>query len=217
MKPFLDVLMIGAALSWGQCWAFCAPVLLPYVAGTQKGWAGGLKAGLIFSLGRIIPYVIWSAVSAGFGRCIISRVDESSFPAVVDVIMGLALSLLGVMLLGRQFLPQGGCPAKIKAGFSQGKKNLFLLGIVTGLSPCAPMMGLLVYIACRAENLLQGAFLGLAFGIGTLFSPLFLFASLAGGTAGFLRGMPRVDKVFSGLCGLILLYSGTGIVIKVLF
>lgn len=183
------------------------------MAGTQKGWAGGLKAGLVFSLGRIIPYVIWSAVSAGLGRCIISRVDKSCFPVVVDVITGLLLSLLGIMVLTKRPLPPAGC----HKGCSQGKKNLFLLGLLTGAAPCAPMMGLLVYIAVKAENLFQGVFLGLAFGIGTLFSPLFLFTSLAGGVAGFLRGMPRADKVFSGLCGLILLYSGVGMVMRVLF
>lgn len=213
MRAFLDVLMIGAALSWGQCWAFCAPVLLPYVAGTQKGWREGLAAGLTFSLARVIPYIIWSAVSAGFGRCLFSRVDKSCFPVVIDVITGLLLSLLGIMVLTRRPLLPSGC----HKGCSQGKKKLFLLGFLTGAVPCAPMLGLLVYIAVKTESLLRGALLGLAFGIGTLFSPLFLFTSLAGGAAGFLRGMPRADKVFSSLCGLILLYSGVGMVMRVLF
>ncbi|MFH1245487.1 MAG: sulfite exporter TauE/SafE family protein [Candidatus Omnitrophota bacterium] len=221
MKLFLDVFMIGVALSWGQCLAFCAPIMLPYVAATQQGWREGYKAGLVFSLARIIPYVILSLLSAGLGRCIISKAYESYAGAVVDGIMGGCLVVLGIVIISKQSLHFWGCPSvkthPAPGDSPGGRKGLFLLGLLTGFAPCVPMIGLLVYIAFKAENLLQGALFGLAFGIGTLVSPLFLFASLSGGAAGFLRKKPQVYKVFSGICGLILLYFGTGMVMRVLF
>lgn len=181
----------------------------------------GFKAGLAFSLARIISYVILSLLSAGFGRCVISKAYEGYAGAVVDGIMGLCLVGLGIVIFSKQSLHFWGCPsAKINpaaGGASGGKKGLFLLGLLTGFAPCVPMLGLLVYIAVKAENWLQGALFGLAFGIGTLISPLCLFASLSGGVAGFLGKKPRVDKVISGLCGLILLYFGVGMVMRVLF
>ncbi|GAG71639.1 unnamed protein product, partial [marine sediment metagenome] len=38
MKIYVDVFIMGVATSWGACLFFCAPILIPYIAATQKGW-----------------------------------------------------------------------------------------------------------------------------------------------------------------------------------
>lgn len=93
---------------------------------------------------------------------------------------------------------------------------MVLLGIMIGLAPCLPLFGVLTYIAFNSQNFLHGAFLGLTFGMGALISPLILIGPLAGGTATLLLKKPLVYKIFGYLCGLILIYLGIGMVIRVL-
>ena len=91
-----------------------------------------------------------------------------------------------------------------------------LLGLMVGFAPCLPLIGLLTYIAFNARNALDGVFLGLSFGAGTLISPLILFGCLAAGIPILLVKRPLVYKLFIRGCGLVLMYVGIGMIIRAL-
>ena len=213
MKIYIDLFIIGVLLSWGPCFSFCAPLTLPFIAATQKGWRQGLKLSLVFSLARIVPYVILSIISAILGQYLISNFYEGQTKSIVFIVVGAFISLLGVIILiGKS--PYLHLCAPFKKPGLRGVREMALLGLLVGFAPCLPLMGVLAYIAFHARGFLQGALLGLTFGAGTLVSPLILCGSLAGGASLILLKKPLVYEIFSRACGLILMYFGVGMIIK---
>jgi len=99
LKIYIDVFIMGVATSWGACLFFCAPILIPYIAATQKGWLAGLKVSLAFSLARIIPYIILSLISATLGQYLIRRFYESRPGLVIYIAAGAFISLLGILIV----------------------------------------------------------------------------------------------------------------------
>ena len=93
---------------------------------------------------------------------------------------------------------------------------MILLGFLIGIMPCMPLLGLLTYITFTSDSLLHGMSLGLTFGVGTLISPLILFGTLAGGVSSTLFKKPLIYKIFTWACGLILLYLGAEMMIRIL-
>ena len=216
MKVYIDLFITGVALSWGPCLSFCAPILVPYIAGTQKGWLNGLKVSLAFSLARVISYVSLSLISAIIGQYLIRRFYQTRAGSIIYLAAGVFVALLGIIIVIGKSPHLHFCAPLKKIGSRSGIKEMALLGIMVGLAPCLPLFGVLTYIAFNSQNFLHGAFLGLAFGLGTLISPLILIGPLAGGISMFLLKKPLVYKIFSYLCGLILIYLGIGMAIRVL-
>jgi sulfite exporter TauE/SafE len=207
----------GVGLSWGPCLTFCAPILLPYIAGTQKGWLGGLKASVVFSLARIIPYVILSVISAGVGQYLVHRFYETRESLFINLATGTLICILGIIIvIGKSPHIKFCAPLIRKIGSEKNIWQMTALGLMIGFAPCLPLFGVLTYIAFNADNVLHGALLGLVFGIGTLVSPLILIGPLAGGIPQLLQKRPSIYKIFSRICGLILLYLGIGMLINVL-
>ncbi|TRZ49380.1 MAG: sulfite exporter TauE/SafE family protein [Dehalococcoidia bacterium] len=213
MKIYIDVFILGLTLSWGPCLWFCAPIILPYISATQKGWRKGLKLSLTFSLARIGPYVILSSLAAGLSSYLINRFYQTQAGLTSYIIAAVFILLLGIFIVIGEKMP-----CKHVRGFigksPQGIREMALLGFLVGFAPCLPLLGVLAYIAFHAQGFAQGALLGLAFGAGTLLSPLILFGSLAGAISPVLLKKPIVYNIFSRLCGLILMYFGIGMIIK---
>ena len=215
MKIYIDLFIIGVLLSWGPCFSFCAPLTLPFIAATQKGWRQGLKLSLVFSLARIVPYVILSIISAILGQYLISNFYEGQAKTVIYFVVGAFISLLGIIILiGKS--PYLHLCAPVKRIGPGGVKEMALLGLLVGFAPCLPLLGVLAYIAFHTQDFLQGALLGLTFGAGTLVSPLILCGSLAGGVSLILLKKPLVYKIFSRACGVILVYFGIDMIIRAL-
>lgn len=215
MKLYIDVFIIGVATSWGPCVSFCAPILFPYIAATQRGWLEGLKVTLAFSLARIIPYIILSLISATLGQYLIARFYQTRPGLIIYIAAGIFIALLGALIvLGKSESLHFCLPfKKINA---RGIKEMALLGIIVGFAPCVPLLGLLAYIAFNAHNALHGASLGLIFGLGALISPLILLGSTAGAAAAFLSKRPLLYKIVSRSCGVILIYFATSMMIRAL-
>lgn len=216
MKIYIDLFVTGVALSWGPCLSFCAPILVPYIAGTQKNWLSGLKVSLAFSLARVISYTTLSLISATLGQYLIRGFYQTRGGSIIYLAAGVFVALLGIIIVIGKSPHLHFCAALKRIGSKAGIKEMILLGIIVGFAPCLPLFGVLTYIAFNSENFLHGAFLGLAFGMGTLISPLILIGPLAGGIPMFLLKKPLVYKIFGYICGLILIYLGIGMAIRVL-
>lgn len=215
MKSYFDVFMLGLTLSWGLCLSFCSPVVVPYIGATQKNWLDGLKVSLAFSLSRIAAYITLSVISARLGQYLIQKFYSGQASAIIPLATGGLITLLGIIiLLGRSpyFCL---CPGGSKFS-GQGIREMALLGLLVGFAPCLPLIGLLAYIAFNARGILEAALLGLTFGLGTLISPLLLLGPLTGSLAPLLAKRPAISKIIQRACGLVLIYVGTGMLMKVL-
>lgn len=215
MKIYLDLFITGLALGWGPCFAFCAPLLLPYIACTQKGWQRGLSLSLVFSLSRIAGYIILSVISATFGLYIIKRFFQEPGNSIVNLMAGSLILFLGIIIsLGKGTFLHVQLPFKKLSG--PGIKEILLLGLLVGLAPCLPLVGVLTYIAFNSKNVFGAALLGLSFGLGTIISPLVLLSPLAGQAYACLVKKPKVFHLFSRACGLILVYLGLSMAVRAL-
>lgn len=214
MKIYIDLFLTGLVLGWGPCLSFCAPILVPYIAGSQQHWLAGLKVSLAFSLARIVSYVVLSLISASLGQYLIRRFYQTQAGAIISNVAAVFVLLLGVIVVLGESGHLPFCNAFKKFNSQGGIGEMLLMGMVVGFAPCLPLFGVLTYIAFNAQNLLHGGVLGLTFGLGTLVSPLILLGPLAGGFSQFLVKNPLAYKIFRWACGVLLIYFAIGMLLR---
>jgi len=98
MSTLAELFVAGLTLGVSQCMLSCAPMLLFYVAGTTDGWRAGLKATLVFSLARLIAYVLLGALAGFLGVHLVSYVKGETFIYWVQLAAGAFVLLLGYLL-----------------------------------------------------------------------------------------------------------------------
>jgi sulfite exporter TauE/SafE len=84
--------------------------------------------------------------------------------------------------------------------------NMVILGILVGLSPCLPLVGVLLEIALLSKGFFDGVIYSFAFGIGTVLSPMLLIGTLAPMIG--KRVDLKVRKYFIFACGFLLILMG---------
>jgi sulfite exporter TauE/SafE len=94
-----------------------------------------------------------------------------------------------------------------------GIRGSALLGLFAGILPCLPLLGVLTFTALYARDLWEGAFYGLAFGAGKLFSPLIVLGMLAGSAPALLSRYGRAFSYFAKLCGVVLIVIGISLIV----
>ena len=121
--------------------------------------AEGLKAALSFSLFRLFAYTLLGLVAGISGEYMISLLGRTDFSFYFWILGGFFVSLLGVfMLLGRE-TDVAPCRFLMRHTLEGSFKSMGLLGFIVGITPCAPLLGILTYIAFSAETPMVGAFL----------------------------------------------------------
>ncbi len=65
---FLQGLLLGA----GPCLLVCGPVLIPYLASTQKTWKEGFAAALIFLAAKFLVYVLLGTIFGYLGALLLN-------------------------------------------------------------------------------------------------------------------------------------------------
>ncbi len=94
------------------------------------------------------------------------------------------------------------------------KKSIIIIGLIIGLLPCAPFLAILSYIGLVSKTWVESLWYVLAFGLGTLVSPLVLLTLLAGLISYRLQNK-KYYQIFSFICGSIIIFLGIQLVIKV--
>jgi sulfite exporter TauE/SafE len=176
VRDVLELFLGGLVLGHGPCLVFCAPIILPVVASTEGSWKGGLVSTLKFSAGRMLSY-LFLALAASFSYAWLDNfilVDSTHF--TVRLLLSILLVILAVLIMSGHVARIGS--RGVLRGFTLSSP--FVLGILVGLTPCAPLLGSLAYVAVRADGPEEGALLGLAFAIGTLLSPLLILGAVFG-------------------------------------
>lgn len=199
----------GLALGVGPCMFFCLPLLVPLVAGTREGWMEGLKATLAFSLSRLLAYTLLGLVAGLSGELLVGLLGRTEFSLYVWVVGGLFISLLGVLILMGVEPKTAPCRLLMRYTIDDGLKSLVFLGFLVGITPCAPLLGILTYIALSVETSLVGAFYALCFGLGaSITTPITVLGVVAGVAPRLVFKDPRIYELFKRSCGLILVLLG---------
>jgi len=214
MSIAVELFTAGLVLGASQCVISCVPMLVLYVAGTREGWKEGLKATLIFSFSRLFAYVLLGLVAGFSGMFLADLLQNPEFGSYLWISAGAFLSLLGVLvILGKEprfYL----CRALSQHTVSDSTKSMALLGFIVGVAPCAPLLGILTYIAFSVESPLVGAFYALCFGVGTaIITPIVILGVLASVVPRLLFKSPKLLDIFRRACGLLLLFFGARLIV----
>jgi uncharacterized protein len=193
----LYLVIQGFFLGYGPCLLICAPILIPYTI-HKKHWYEGLTAAVEFSLARLVAYLILGGIVGSIGAFITRMFFTTMVHFYVQGLLAFALIVIGILIMFGKDTGLRFCQ------LNQG--NMLTLGFLVGLTPCLPLLGILLEIALIANNFIDGVVYSFAFGIGTVLSPLLLIGAFAPSVGGKIS--KDMKSLFVSICGLLLIGMG---------
>jgi len=213
MKENLYYLFIsGLILGSGPCLSLCAPVLVSYTAIHKKSLNDSLLSYLVFALFKLIGYCILGLLCA-LGVKIINSPLGQKYIDSIYLVVGSFIILIGITTIfykGNKLSPL--CNWMHKGNI----RNVGILGLLIGLAPCLPLLGILNYIILISDSFLKTTGFCIVFGLGTLISPLFLMVILSGRLAEAFSKNNKLKIAIRILCGGIILFLGGKITLQTL-
>ncbi|MFK5894727.1 MAG: sulfite exporter TauE/SafE family protein [Pseudomonadota bacterium] len=196
---FSAALLMGLAFGAGPCNITCLPYLGPVFLGQKNNnMSTSWKTIIPFSLGRLTGYTLLGTIAGSFGFAATTWIENG----IAGQVLGIATILVGLFLLRGTFFKQKSCSSANtaykktnetktnKISFVQKNdaeqktlKNssvylslsLFTMGTGMALNPCIPLVTILTVAATMATPV-DGARLGIAFGLGAVVIPTVFFA-----------------------------------------
>jgi sulfite exporter TauE/SafE len=216
LKTAISIFLLGLSFGSGPCVASCGPILISYIAGTGKGAIKGLMSYILFSLARIIAYMVLGLLVFLLGRFAEQRLFAGTLFKYVIASGGAFIIFTGILMLAGRSLEFKFCRFLYRNILERDKKSLFIFGLVVGLVPCAPLLATLSYVGLASKSWLEGALYGMFFGLGTFISPLAILAGLAGFIPRLMLNLKAAYyKIFSFICGLIIIFLGIQLLRKI--
>jgi sulfite exporter TauE/SafE len=205
LTVWLELFLAGLTLGFGPCFLFCGPIISSYIFAKGLNYKKGLLFVIIFSLGRIIAYSILGLIAVAFVSTL--GIQKNIFKQISGVIILLMLPIYD-LAKGNKL-----CNFFQRYFGKNTKTNSFLLGVFIGLTPCAPLIGILTYIACKSDNVFYGFFNGFVFGSGTFFSPLIFLGLFSGFFSSYISKTGRFFLIFKIIANVVLIYFGLKLII----
>ncbi|HTY44942.1 MAG TPA: sulfite exporter TauE/SafE family protein [Patescibacteria group bacterium] len=215
MFPLIANLFVtGLLLGCGPCAASCGPILVSYVAGTRKNVTGALAFYAQFCAGRMAVYAGLS-IAVFFAGSFVFEGACGSIARYAAIAGGAFIAVIGVLMALGKDLAWPVC-RMFEAHFLQkGYPSALLLGLVLGISPCAPLFAVLSYVGLVSKTWAQAFCYGLAFGAGTCVSVLIVLVALAGCIPAWLRRGPAIYvRLLRTSCGLVIAVLGIQVIMK---
>jgi len=139
-----SVIYLGLTLGIGlsvSCAVLCTPILLPHIASSARpSIIRGLYSALVFSSGRLISYLVLGLI---FGLLITTVEFNPAITAAATLVLGLLLVFHGLSVLG--LFKVKSVLGSFFCRFTEGRRSLVYLGMLTGLRPCVPLIAALTY------------------------------------------------------------------------
>jgi cytochrome c biogenesis protein CcdA len=212
-SEYIGVLAMGVFYGLTLCSFSCLPMLTPYLfaaAGGNGGFMPAFNLTAIFIITRVVAYAALGAGAGAMGSLILGWLDQGVFlPLAGAIVIG-----IGVFVM---FSRRKGCARPRPA--SRGPRwrrtaHMVGLGMATSLMPCLPLSAILMLAASRG-SMLQGAVLGLLFGIGAAASPLYYLGGATGWLATRIRAeIPKYSHGLQKLSGFILALFGLRLILS---
>ncbi|MCX5700825.1 MAG: sulfite exporter TauE/SafE family protein [Candidatus Omnitrophica bacterium] len=207
MKSYVSIFLLGLSFGWGPCLASCGPLFLSYVAATRKNIFQGTFSYILFSFSRVLVYSVLGLLVFFLGRFILERLIN--FFKISLILGGVFVILLAILIVLGKDITSIPCKFLQKHILEKDNKSLILLGVVSALLPCAPLISVLTYAGLIAKNALDNFIYVLAFGLGTILSPLILLVGFAGLIPRVINSSKAIYmRIFNLVCSLIMIILG---------
>jgi sulfite exporter TauE/SafE len=204
----LKMFITGFSAGAGPCLLSCAPVLLPILAVTANGKVDGLKTTVVFVLGRLLAYLTLGFLAGWSIRWLDIFHNSGPLLALIKNSAAVFIVMLGALILAGKGISRPFCNRFIKYFIDKNHKSMFILGILLGLAPCFPLIGILTYIAVKATSPWQGMLYAGCFGLGNMITVLLLGGFSAGLLAGYKQKIGRAQDILTMACGIFLILWG---------
>jgi sulfite exporter TauE/SafE len=212
-KLYFSFFLLGLSLGSGPCLATCGPVIITYIAGTKKNVTMSIWAYILFSLSRLFVYAILGLSVFLFSQ-LISQYLFFSFSQYIFIFAGTFIMVIGLLMAFGKNLDYKFCRRLEGFFLKKDAKTIIIFGLVVGIIPCLPFISLLSYIGLVSKTWFDVLRYSLAFGAGTVISPLFILAALTGVIPKVITRKNKFYIVFNSICGLILGFLGLRLIMR---
>jgi len=211
MKENLTYLFItGLILGSGPCLSLCAPILIGYTAAHKATLKESIFSYLVFSISKLISYIILGVLCAAGVKILnspffIEYLDFTYFG------LGAFIILIGISTIFYKVKST----TKICEWLHRGNvRNMGILGILIGFTPCLPLWGILNYVVIISHTAFDAVIYSFVFGLGTTLSPLLLLVMLSAKAANKLSQNSKFKLAIRIICGTTLLFLGGKIILQ---
>ncbi|HAM39007.1 MAG: hypothetical protein A2474_02845 [Elusimicrobia bacterium RIFOXYC2_FULL_34_12] len=184
-----ELFITGIVLGVGPCFLFCAPLISSYIFANGADQKEGLKITISFSLGRILAYSLLGFASVALINTF--DIQKDVFKRAAGILL---LLILPIYNIGKDKIKV--CNFLCKFSEKRLNFNSFFIGLLIGLSPCAPLLAILSYIVVKSESIYFGLFYGFMFGVGTFISPLIFCGLLLGFISNYCSKSKEMFLIF---------------------
>jgi sulfite exporter TauE/SafE len=207
-RQFVALFSLGFYFGAGPCLASCGPLLVSYIAGTQKNlFSSSITYGL-FSLSRVLSYIIFGSIVFFLGQAA-AQYSFGHLTKYLFIFAGIFIIMIGVLICLGRSMENALCKKASSIFLKKDAKTIILFGLISGIVPCAPLVSVVSYIGLISKSLWMNMAYSAAFGLGTIISPLFILALGAGALSRInLRLKEKYYRIFNVICGLVVIFLG---------
>ncbi|MBP7088842.1 MAG: sulfite exporter TauE/SafE family protein [Candidatus Omnitrophica bacterium] len=203
---FLSGLILGSS----SCLSICAPVLISYTVIYKRSLKESLHSYFLFSSGKLIGYMILGIISA-IGVKILNSPSLINYLNFIYLLLALFIVIIGISMI----LDQNPNFSKNCNWLHKGNiRNVGVLGLLIGLSPCLPLLGILNYVVIISSTVFKAVFFTLVFGVGTVLSPLILGIVFSAKLGRWLCENKHIKRILKITSGTILIILGGKIILQ---
>lgn len=206
IKITVSFFILGLSFGIGPCLASCGPLLVTYIAATGKNMLRGGLTYLLFSFSRILVYLAFGLLVFLFGE--VTQRAFGTLARYIFLVAGIFIAAIGIFITLGKNPAHRLCQKAQQVFLKNDSKTILLFGVFTGVLPCAPLVTVLAYVGLVSRHWLDSLFYSLAFGLGTLVSPLLLLAMFSGLIPRLLAKQDKFYRLFNLVCGLIIVFLG---------
>lgn len=185
-SPLLAAVAVGLSCGTG-----CSPTINMFIATYTMGNFNSFKKAIVgflhFFLGKMTAVIGLAVLSSVLGSSIINK-SGRIYGFDTTFVLDVSLILMGSFILIKSFLDrkrEQGCSVCDKSCsreksklMKKGRMPIFLIGAAYGITPCAPLVMILVLVS--SMNPARAVFYSGIFGAASMVSPLVLLAVFAG-------------------------------------
>ena len=214
-RIYFSLFITGIILGSGPCLASCGPILVSYIAATKRSALGGLWSWFLFSVSRVFIYIFLGAIAGIAGAGLFRRFYWEIPGYIIWLIAGIFICFLGLLIFLGKNTHLRACKHLNESFIQKDNKSIITLGILIGIFPCVPLIGVFSYITMISTHFTHGLLMSAAFGLGTFISPLLLLGVFAGSISRLkILHEEKNLLIFQRICACILFLLGGHIIIK---
>lgn len=178
---FFTVIIMGFGCGIG-CGSLSTPILAGKMIGEARTTKQCMTAAGIFSLGKIVMYMILGGLSSIFGGIVIENL-QMIYPGISRNVFKIIGILFGIIIIAGTFKSSkcSACKSCSSNSIFLSKfkdSSYFMIGVIYAVIPCSPLIIALTYAA--GMNIIEALLLMLCFGVVNSIFSVIIYAPVIG-------------------------------------